>query len=126
MLRTIAGVVLGVVAWFVAVAALSYAVGHAWPALAVASRHPLTLSVAMLAARLGVSFLSSIVGGLIAALVSGERFRAPLGAGILLLVFFAYYHVTMIWHDFPVWYHLTFFVSLVLLSLLGGRLARAR
>jgi hypothetical protein len=126
MLRTIAGVVLGVVAWFAAVAALGYAAGHAWPALAAASRHPLTLSVAMLAARLGVSFLSSIVGGLIAALVSGERFRAPLGAGMLLLAFFAYYHVTMIWHDFPVWYHLTFFVSLVLLSLLGGRLARAR
>jgi hypothetical protein len=126
MLRLIAGVVLGVVAWFVAVSVLGYALGHLWPALAVASKNPTTLTIPMLVARLGVSFLSSIVGGLIAALVSGERFRAPLGAGVLLLAFFAYYHVTMIWHDFPVWYHLTFFVSLVLLSLLGGRLARPR
>jgi hypothetical protein len=31
----------------------------------------------------------------------------------------------MIWNQFPVWYHLTFFVSLVLLSVLGGRLGRA-
>jgi hypothetical protein len=126
MLRLLAGVVLGVVAWFVAVTALGYVLGHAWPALAVASKNPTTLTVPMLAARLGVSFLSSIASGFVAALVGSVGSRAALGAGVLLLAFFVYYHVTMIWHQFPVWYHLTFFVSLVLLSLLGGRLVRAR
>jgi hypothetical protein len=126
MLRTILGIILGVVAWLAVVTALGYAVGHAWPALAVASKHPATLTVPMLAARLGVSFLSSIVSGLVAALAGGDRSRAPLVAGVILLAGFAYYHVTMIWHDFPVWYHLTFLVSLPLLSLLGGRMVRAR
>jgi hypothetical protein len=126
MLRSIAGVVLGVVAWFAAVAALGFLAGHAWPALAVASKHPLSLTDPMLGARLGISFISSVIGGLTAALVGGERFRAPLGAGVLLLALFAYYHLAIIWHDFPPWYHLTFLVSLPLLSLVGGRLSRPR
>jgi hypothetical protein len=124
MLRLIAGVLVGVVGWFVAVTALGFVLGHAWPALAAASRHPTILTVPMLAARLGVSFIASIISGLVAALVAGGRTRAPLIAGVLLLLGFGYYHVTMIWNQFPVWYHLTFFVSLVLLSVLGGRLRR--
>jgi hypothetical protein len=126
MLRTIAGIILGVIAWLVAVTALGYLVGHAWPALAAASKHPMTLTMPMLATRLGVSFLSSLISGLIAALIGGKRFHAPLGAGLILLAGFAYYHVTMIWHDYPVWYHLTFFASLPLLGLLGGRLVHTR
>jgi len=54
-------------------------------------------------------------------MISRESTRAPLGAGILLLVVFVPYHMT-IWHNFPVWYHLTFFASLPVLSLLGGML----
>jgi hypothetical protein len=125
MLRSIAGVAAGVVAWFVAVTAFGYVLGHAWPELAVASRNPTTLTVPMLEARLGVSFIASIISGLVAALAAGERSRAPLIAGVLLLLGWGTYHVTMIWNQFPVWYHLTFFVSLVLLSVLGGRLGRA-
>ena len=74
--------------------------------------------------RLVISFLGTLAAGYVAALVGGERMRAPLITGVLLLAFWGYYHVTMIWNQFPVWYHLTFFVSLVLLSLLGGRLKR--
>jgi uncharacterized protein (DUF983 family) len=68
--------------------------------------------------------MSSIVGGYVAAWVAGERVKVPLGAGILLLIVFVPYHLT-IWNNFPIWYHLTFFISLPLLSVVGGAI-RAR
>jgi hypothetical protein len=46
-------------------------------------------------------------------------------AGVVLLLFFLPFHY-LIWSKFPLWYHLTFFVSLPLLSLIGGRFAPAR
>ncbi|MEI9994774.1 MAG: hypothetical protein WDM91_09285 [Rhizomicrobium sp.] len=122
MVRRILGVVLGIAAWFVVVLGISFAIRAADPALnAALLAHATT---AAQAERLAISFLGTLAAGFIAALASGERSRAPLIAGVLLLLFWGYYHVTMIWHQFPLWYHLTFFVSLVLLSVAGGRLKR--
>ena len=39
--------------------------------------------------------------------------------GILLLVAFIPQHI-MLWEKFPIWYHLTFLLSLVPLTYLGG------
>jgi hypothetical protein len=123
MLRTVLGVAAGVAAWFVVVIGVSFVLRAAAPDLAAElNRHATTVS---LLERLAISFVGSLLGGLLAALVSGERLRAPLIAGVLLLLAWGYYHVTMIWNQFPIWYHLTFFVSLVLLSVLGCRLRRA-
>jgi len=44
--------------------------------------------------------------------------------GVLLLVAFIPQHV-MLWDKFPVWYHLTFLLSLVPLTYLGGSHLRA-
>jgi hypothetical protein len=118
MVKSIGGVVLGPLAWFVAVAALGFLLGRAWPEM-TAIRVMTLLTLPMLVARLVVSGLSSLVGGHVAAWVSGERFNVPLGAGVLLLIVFVPYHLT-IWNNFPIWYHLSFFVSLPLLSVLGG------
>jgi len=119
----IGGALPGAVSWFVAVAALGYLVRFAWPEMA-AVRQMTELTMPMLVARLAISGLASIAGGVVAALVAGERSRAALGAGVLLLVGFVPYHLT-IWNSFPIWYHLTFFASLPLLSVLGGQLARS-
>jgi len=120
MLRLIAGILTGAVTWLVAVAVLGFLCGMAWPEMA-AVRDMTLLTLPMLCTRLSISALSSLAGGYAAALVGRESTRAPLGAGLLLLVLFVPYHLT-IWHNFPVWYHLTFFVSLPVLSLLGGML----
>jgi hypothetical protein len=86
-------------------------------------------TVAAMAERLAVSFLGSLIGGYLAMLVARDH-RGPLITGVLMLVIFVPYHLFgrdaagMIWTSFPLWYHLTFFVSLLLLSILGGRLAR--
>lgn len=124
MLRLILGVVAGVVGWLVVVIALSLLLRGVAPDISTALNVHATTTA--LAGRLAISFLGSLLGGLAAALASGERSRAPMIAGVLLLLCWGYYHVTMIWHQFPLWYHLTFLVSLPLLSVLGGRFARAR
>jgi len=120
--RTIAGVVAGVAAWFVIVLGVSFALRALAPAVAAElNAHATTVA---LAERLLISFAGSLVGGYLAARLGNPR-AAPI-AGVLLLAFWGYYHVMVIWHQFPVWYHLTFFVSLPLLAVLGARLAGRR
>lgn len=123
-MRTIGGIVAGVVAWCVVVVALDLALRHAWPDYAAVEK-AMTFTVPMMAARLTESGISSLIGGLVAALVARERTQAPLWAGIVLLLPFLYIHYTL-WAKFPIWYHATFLTSLVVLSVLGGRLAPAR
>lgn len=120
MTRLIIGALAGAIAWFAVIAALSVVMRFAWPEMA-AIRDMTMLTVPMLLTRLAISAVGSIVGGALAAIISREAVRAPLASGALLLIVFVPYHLT-IWIDFPVWYHLTFFASLPLLSLLGGRL----
>jgi hypothetical protein len=120
MARTIGGTIAGVVAWFVVIMGIGFLIRATMPALAEAlNAHATTVS---LIERLVISFAGSIAGGSLAASIAGRGSWAPLAAGVVLLAGFGYYHVTMIWDQFPVWYHLTFFVSLPLLSYLGGRL----
>ena len=56
----------------------------------------------------------------VAALVARST-RAALVAGALLLVAFIPQHI-MLWDRFPVWYHMTFLLSLVPLTYAGGRI----
>ena len=123
MLRLVAAIVVGALVWCVAIFVLGFVVGAAWPQMA-AIRDMTLLTLPMLVTRLSISALGSLVGGYAAALTARENRRAPLGAGILLLAVFVPYHLS-IWHEFPIWYHLTFFVSLPVLSMVGG-MARGR
>jgi len=120
--RLIAGVASGVIFWFVVVFVVGFVVRVADPALAVALNAHATLDA--LGERLVISFLASLVGGYLAALIAKGNGRAALGSGIVLLLIFAPYHILSIWQQFPIWYHLTFFVSLPVLGWLGGRFAR--
>ena len=122
-MRIIIGIVIGVVAWMAVVVGVSLLLRAVAPDInAALVAH--TSTVAM-AERLAISFLGSLVGGYLAALIAKDQ-RAPLIAGLLLLAGWGYFHVMVIWHQFPLWYHLTFFASLLLLSILGGRLVRAK
>lgn len=120
MARTIGGVVAGIIAWCVVAFAIVFLIGKTNPDLGAALKAHAT-TVAMIE-RLIISFAGSIAGGWLAATIAGRGSHAPLIAGLVLLAWWGTYHVTMIWDQFPIWYHLTFFVSLPLLSWLGGRL----
>lgn len=120
MVRLVIGALAGAIAWFVVIAALGVVVRFVWPEMADI-RDMTMLTVPMLVTRLSISGIGSIVGGALAAIIGRDGMIPPLAAGALLLIVFVPYHLT-IWISFPIWYHLTFFASLPLLSLLGGRL----
>jgi uncharacterized protein (DUF983 family) len=60
----------------------------------------------------------------VAASVGRDRLVPALIAGVILLILFLPIHYS-IWPKFPIWYHLTFLTSLPVLSVAGGRFARA-
>ncbi len=111
MIRLIAGIVIGIVAWLAVVAGVSLLLRAVAPDVSAAlAAHATTLA---LAERLGISVLGSLAAGAVAALIARDR-QASLIAGLLLLAGWGTFHVLVIWSQFPLWYHLTFFVSLPL------------
>jgi hypothetical protein len=123
MLRLIGGTVAGVVAWFAIVTSLNLGLRYGWHDYAAVEK-AMTFTVPMMIARLGESGLSSLLSGAIAATVARDR-RAALFSGLIWAVLFLPVHYSL-WSRFPVWYHLTFLSSLVVLSLMGGHLVRVR
>jgi hypothetical protein len=119
MWKLIGGTVLGAAAWLGVVTLLDVALRHNWHAYGAVEK-AMIFTVPMMIARLSESAVSSMFAGFIAAEIDRDG-RAPLAAGTVLLLLFAPGHY-LLWTRFPVWYHLTFLVSLPLLSMIGGRL----
>jgi hypothetical protein len=124
MLRQIGGALAGIVAWIALVILLNAILRRLWPEYAAVEK-AMAFTVPMMAARLSMSGFSSLLSGAISAVLGRDRFKPALAAGIVLLLFFIPVHYSL-WTKFPVWYHLTFLSSLVILSVAGGRLARGR
>ena len=128
MLRLIGASVAGVLAWAVVVTLLNLGLRHGWHDYAsvehdyAAVEKAMTFTLAMMVARLSMSAAASLASGAVAAWL-GRSPRPPLLAGIVLLLLFLPVHYTL-WDRFPVWYHLTFLVSLPLLGWAGGSLLR--
>ena len=72
-------------------------------------------------ARLALGAVSSLAAGFVAAWIGKGRMRAAMLTGAILLGLFIPNHY-LLWSKFPVWYHLTFLLSLVPLTLLGAAL----
>lgn len=123
MFRFIAGVVVGLAVWIAAVSLLNGGLRYGWSDYAAVEK-AMTFTLEMMVARLSMSAASSLISGYVAALVARGG-SAPLVAGAILLLLFLPVHYS-IWSHFPIWYHLTFLISLPLLSYLGGRLWRAQ
>jgi hypothetical protein len=123
MWRLICGVVVGLAVWIAVVSLLDRSMRYGWHDYAAVEK-AMTFTFAMMIARLSESAISSLVSGYLAALV-GRGGRAPLVAGVVLLLMFIPIHYS-IWSHFPIWYHLTFLISLPLLSFLGGKLWSAK
>jgi hypothetical protein len=118
MARAILGVVAGLLA-FAAVAAFAGIIMRgAWPDYArVADAMIFTLP--MMLARLSIGAAATIVAGWVTAVISRRSTLVRLAPGLLLLAVFIPEHI-MLWEKFPVWYHLTFLLSLIPLTYLGG------
>jgi hypothetical protein len=117
-MRAIAGVAAGLVAWIVVATAANAVLRVAMPGYADAET-PMTFTLEMMFARLFLGAVSSVLAGAVAAWIARGSPRAPWILGIVLVALFIPLHVGL-WDKFPVWYHLTFLVSLLPLTLLGA------
>lgn len=121
MLKPIGGVIAGIVAWIIIVTILNLALRYGWHDYALVEK-TMAFTLPMMVARLLVSGASSLASGFIAAWLGRARWAGLVAGAILLPLFVPVHHA--LWGRFPIWYHLTFLISLPLLSWLGGRLLR--
>lgn len=116
MARNILGVIAGLAGWIIIATVAGLIMRASWPAyVSVASA--MTFTVPMMIARLSIGALATLSMGLVTALVT-QSIASRLIPGLLLVVVFIPQHV-MLWDKFPLWYHLTFLLSLVPVSYAG-------
>src|SRR5262245_14196719 len=120
MSKKILGVVAGLVAWLIIVLVVGEIMRRSWPAYASVA-DAMTFTLPMMIARLSIGALATTAAGLVTAAIVPQSTIARLLPGVLLLVGFIPQHI-MLWDKFPVWYHLTFLLSLVPLTYVGGML----
>ncbi len=124
MMRILAGGVIGAIVWVVVVTILNFGLRYGWPEYHAVEK-TMAFTLPMMIARLSESGISSIICGIVAAVIGRDRLQPPAIAGMILLFVFLPVHYGL-WHRFPIWYHVTFLASLLVLSILGGRLAPVR
>ena len=124
MARGILAVVTGLIVWIVMTTVAGLIIRGTWTEYAAVA-DAMTFTRPMMLARLSIGGLATLSAGWVTALVARRLTRASLTTGLLLLGLFIPQHV-MLWARFPVWYHLTFLLSLVPLAYVGGKLAVRR
>jgi hypothetical protein len=122
MARGTLGVVVGLAVWVSVVTVAGLVMRETWPAYASVA-DAMTFTLPMMIVRLTVGALATLTMGLATSVVSRRSLVATLAAGALLLLVFIPEHIRL-WDKFPVWYHLTFLLSLVPLAYLGGVTSR--
>jgi hypothetical protein len=119
-LRTVGAVIASLVTWFFVATVLNLALRAYWPHYHEAETF-FNFTFAMKLGRLVLGAISSLSAGFVAAWIEKGRMRAATLTGVVLLGLFVPGHYRL-WDKFPVWYHLTFLVSLLPLTLLGAAL----
>jgi hypothetical protein len=120
MIRRIAGIVAGLVAWFLVATAGNRLLRVSWPSYVEAEK-PLKFTLGMMAARRVLGALSSVCAGFVVAWITRSDRMAAKVLGIVLIAMFIPVHYGL-WDKFPIWYHFTFLVSLLPLTLVGAML----
>jgi len=123
MARKILGVVSGLAVWLIVVTIVGAIMRRSWPAYASVAE-AMTFTLPMMVARLSIGAIATVLAGLVTAYIIPRLGLATLMPGLLLLVGFIPVHINL-WDKFPVWYHLTFLLSLVPLTYLGAMVAGA-
>lgn len=124
MTRNVLSVVAGLAAWIIIAIIAGFIMRASWPAYASVAT-AMTFTLPMMIARLSIGALATFSMGVVTALLT-QSVMSRLIPALLLLVAFIPQHV-MLWDKFPIWYHLTFLLSLVPVSYVGVHAAeRAR
>jgi hypothetical protein len=118
MWRTAGSIVAGLVTWIVVVTLLNFGLRAAIPDYHAAET-TLQFTLAMKIGRLAEAALTSITAGAVVSWIATSKKWAPWAVGLIMLALFLPEHIRL-WNSFPVWYHLTFLVTLAPLVALGG------
>ena len=120
MLRNVAGIVAGLVAWVLIVTVLNFGLRLGLPGY-VEAEPGMDFTLSMKIARLTIAVLTSVAAGALVHVIAPRSQWAPWIVGLVLLALFVPEHFYL-WNRFPIWYHLTFLVTLAPLVVLGARL----
>jgi len=119
MWRMIAGIFAGLVAWVLVVTVLNWGL-RLWLPGYTQAEPAMLFTLGMKIARLSIGALTSVIAGALVRAITPANL-APWIVGLVLLALFVPDHIHL-WSNFPIWYHLTFLITLVPLVLLGARL----
>ncbi len=131
MLRVILGVIIGFFVWsflWVGSDALFSAISPSWYGKhqnefgqAINSQADFSVDSTILILGLFRSVLFSIIAGFITALTARENTISTFLLGILLLLFGIFIQ-SIFWNYVPLWYHISFLLLLIPMTVLGGKL----
>jgi hypothetical protein len=120
MKRSLFACLAGLLTWMVVVTVINRILRMSLPNYTVAE-HTLQFTLAMKWARLVMSVLTSLAAGAVTRWVSPSSRWAPLTVGGIVFALFLPAHIS-IWSKFPVWYHLTFLLTIIPAVFLGAML----
>jgi hypothetical protein len=121
MIRNIGAIIAGLVAWVVVATVLDRLMRLAWPEYAAAVP-VMVFTLPMMFARLTEGAITTIAAGFTNRLIARTPLWPAAGQGAVILLLFLPAHYKL-WHNFPIWYHLTFLGYLIPLTILGAMLA---
>ena len=121
MKRSILACLAGLLTWMVIVTLINRGLRLSLPNY-TAAEHTLQFTLIMKWARLVMAVITSIAAGAVTRWVAPSSRRwTPWILGAIVLAMFLPAHVSL-WNKFPVWYHLTFLLTIIPAVLLGALL----
>ena len=122
MWRIILGAIAGLLAWILLVTITGLIMRASWPEYAAVA-DSMAFTLPMLIARLVISAVTLLAAARLTTVIAPRAMAATVLLGAVLLVAFIPVHINL-WDRFPAWYHVTFLLTLIPLSVLGGRIGR--
>jgi hypothetical protein len=120
--RPILACLAGLVTWILVVSLINRMLRLSLPNY-TAAEHTLQFTLGMKWARLLMAVATSLVAGAVTRRISPLSRWAPLIVGSIVLAMFLPLHIA-IWNRLPVWYHLTFLLTIIPAVLAGELLGR--
>jgi len=124
MKRSILACLAGLLTWMVVVTVINRVLRVSLQDYTTAEK-TLQFTLGMKFARLVMAIVTSVAAGAVTSWISRSSRGAPLIVGSVVLAMFLPVHIA-IWSKFPVWYHMTFLLTIVPAVLLGALLAPRR
>ncbi len=132
--KIILGVIVGFIIWsiiWVGMDSLLSAISPGWFGKifadfqnAVSRNESFTPPVSVSIYLIFQSVLCSLIAGFVAATIAKESRKTTLALGILLLATGIFVEAQN-WNYFPVWYHISFLILLIPMTILGGKLKKS-